>query len=570
MMLFVATALLGVMLSTEVFAADSVSYAFIPKTYQNNSGPSYEVLDKYADMASLRSVLDSNLKACKERFDLSGYKIPLSEIDSVALYIYKDIPEAFHVEGMGYSTAKSYVSTLYVEYNMNQTEYEAALEKCRAVAKNMLTGLDAAGLTETDKALILHDRLAVHNEYDISHQAPYTFEMYGALINRTSVCEGYAKAYSYLLDQVGITNYYCTSDLLNHGWNIVYIDGIKYHVDVTWDDPLYDQTGYVRHTNFLRSTTGIIATDHVVGGAIDFDHTPSDTRFDSAEWQKSETAFQLLNGQLYYVNSYNQKLMKLQDGADAVVADVSDTWYTGEGNWGGGFQMLSSDGVDLLFSKSTAVYRYCTETGATEKVWSPTMASGFRIFGFAYEDGYLICDTYSSPNFLENTKKLYQVKQAYTPHAHACKHSYDNACDTVCNDCGAVRTVLSHVYDNACDTTCNECGQVRSTTHLYSNACDASCNTCGATRTPPHLYSDSSDADCNLCGADRPARLPGDLDGNGLLEISDAIYLLFHVNFEEDYPVNQAVDYDGNGQIEIADAIYLLFHVNFEDDYPLH
>ena len=27
------------------------------------------------------------------------------------------------------------------------------------------------------------------------------------------------------------------SDALNHAWNKVYIDGVAYHVDVTWDDP---------------------------------------------------------------------------------------------------------------------------------------------------------------------------------------------------------------------------------------------------------------------------------------------------------------------------------------------
>ena len=67
-----------------------------------------------------------------------------------------------------------------------------------------------------------------------------------------------------------------------------------------------------------------------------------------------------------------------------------------------------------------------------------------------------------------------------------------------------------------------------------------------------------------------PTYTPGDVDENGEVEISDAIYLLYHVNFEEDYPVHQAVDFDGNGKLEISDAIYLLYHVNFEEDYPLY
>ena len=65
-----------------------------------------------------------------------------------------------------------------------------------------------------------------------------------------------------------------------------------------------------------------------------------------------------------------------------------------------------------------------------------------------------------------------------------CTHTYDNACDTTCNDCGEER-VTEHVYDNACDADCNVCGDTRTPAdHVYDNACDASCNVCGDERTP--------------------------------------------------------------------------------------
>lgn len=62
-------------------------------------------------------------------------------------------------------------------------------------------------------------------------------------------------------------------------------------------------------------------------------------------------------------------------------------------------------------------------------------------------------------------------------------HTYDNACDTTCNVCGATRTVGEHVYDNACDTTCNVCGATRTASeHVYENAYDETCKVCGAAR----------------------------------------------------------------------------------------
>ena len=42
-----------------------------------------------------------------------------------------------------------------------------------------------------------------------------------------------------------------------------------------------------------------------------------------------------------------------------------------------------------------------------------------------------------------------------------CEHTYDNACDATCNECGEVREVGAHDYAAAdCDTakTCKNCG----------------------------------------------------------------------------------------------------------------
>ena len=83
-----------------------------------------------------------------------------------------------------------------------------------------------------------------------------------------------------------------------------------------------------------------------------------------------------------------------------------------------------------------------------------------------------------------------------------------------------------------------------------------------------HEYTDESDSDCNGCG--KVKYLLGDVNGDEKVDLDDAIYLLYHVNFQSIYPVNQPVDFDGSGNADLDDAIYLLYHVNFSSLYPLH
>ena len=65
------------------------------------------------------------------------------------------------------------------------------------------------------------------------------------------------------------------------------------------------------------------------------------------------------------------------------------------------------------------------------------------------------------------------------------------------------------------------------------------------------------------------AIIRGDMDGNGMKDTADAIYLLRHTMRESKYPLDQNGDVNGDGVKNADDAIYLLRHIMRESRYPL-
>lgn len=171
----------------------------------------------------------------------------------------------------GLSTMSSFADAYTVPKNnsgtYNKDVYESAVQNAlrEALGKNM--GKD---MTEFQKALALHDWLVLNCRYDESKARTNTHSAYGAIVEGFAVCDGYAKAYNDLLGRVGITaekvegfkKISASGDPQPHAWSRVTINGIKYYVDVTGDDPVPDVIGRVGHTYFLVSDTQLKRSDY--------------------------------------------------------------------------------------------------------------------------------------------------------------------------------------------------------------------------------------------------------------------------------------------------------------------
>ena len=273
---------------TAVFAASEVAYA-VETDHQNNfeAYESIEPLQEAVDMEELKAVLFNGFYQCAQFIDISAFHIrnTTDNINALKNLIFNEMPVCFHISSYSRWSLSGEITRIEPSYTISASAYQKMYWQMVAVKDKLLQDIKGNDrLTDAEKALLIHDRLALNCEYDF-HNTDNMYNTYGALVKGTAVCQGYAEAYDYLLEEVGIESELCSSEQLNHVWNIIYIDHIPYHVDVTWDDERWDNVergvvGMVSHENFLRSSDGIYSTSYP-HNANDYDTTPNDTTYDN-------------------------------------------------------------------------------------------------------------------------------------------------------------------------------------------------------------------------------------------------------------------------------------------------
>lgn len=123
-------------------------------------------------------------------------------------------------------------------------------------------------MTDAEKVRVLHNYLVANCEYDIVNYNKGTITQesrlaYGALINKKAVCQGYCAAFSLLCGRAGVSCIVVGGNAPNshdsHAWNVVLIDGKRYHVDTTHDDPVPDQKGIISDKYFCLTEDEMIS-----------------------------------------------------------------------------------------------------------------------------------------------------------------------------------------------------------------------------------------------------------------------------------------------------------------------
>ena len=99
---------------------------------------------------------------------------------------------------------------------------------------SLLASWDTSSMSDMQKVKLVHDYIVTNVEYDYSYSK---YSAYNALIEGSSVCQGYALLTYRMLRGLGLQTR-IISGLGNsdrHAWNIVKIGNKYYNIDCTWD-----------------------------------------------------------------------------------------------------------------------------------------------------------------------------------------------------------------------------------------------------------------------------------------------------------------------------------------------
>ncbi len=194
------------------------------------------------------------------------------ELERVWLAVMYDNPELIMLGRECMLVSRDRRFWFSCEYAMTEEEYKK--KKAELQAKTDELGAKIAECSsDFDRELLIHDTIIDSCKYTDSDNLVAS-SAYGVLVNGSASCEGYAKAAKLLLDNAGIENYVITGTAKRddgasegHMWNIVFIDGQPYNLDLTWDDPIGEGTAQNKRYAYFNVTDEELLKTHTFSDA---------------------------------------------------------------------------------------------------------------------------------------------------------------------------------------------------------------------------------------------------------------------------------------------------------------
>lgn len=150
--------------------------------------------------------------------------------------------------------------TITVSKTYSKDDIKMINNKVEQISNTLLINNNS---TDIDKIRLIHDFIINNSKYDTERSNNNIINYrsdtaYGPLFEGYGICGGYSDAMQLFLEKLNIKNFKVASE--SHIWNAVNLDGVWYHLDLTWDDPVtYSGANLLEYDYFLIDTGKLIS-----------------------------------------------------------------------------------------------------------------------------------------------------------------------------------------------------------------------------------------------------------------------------------------------------------------------
>ena len=481
------------------------------------------------DATALEKLIVEGIKAWQTSIDVSELGLTRDDINNGAVRsIINSHPEFISLSG-GYTywTSGSSITKIAFTYLTNAKEEQQELD---AALQEVKSKIDTSGMSDEEIVLAYHEYLtstvsyAYEDYFNGTIAANHGYDMYGALVKHSCVCQGYAETMFYLLREAGLSCAIASSENINHAWNIVKIRGNWYHIDATWDDPVWDMHGRSYHDYFLVSFDTMNKntlinhtkdrTDMVVSAQWGDTYTTAvDTTYESGKfWNGIEKAIFYKDGYWYSISegssktSFNINKYQYSTNINKVLYSGTAKWTTPSGGYYSGvYSSIYLRGDNLYFTTPDSLNKIditSTNVTPTELINIRTQynsSTGNNLYAFGEQYGKLVYFITDSPNIKKtkdssNSSKYNKEYAEYT-FEMCISHKWDAGVVTkeptytstgtkkyTCTNCGETKietiaklVCTSHVWDSG--------KVVTAPTYKTEGTKKYTCKNCGTTKT---------------------------------------------------------------------------------------
>ncbi len=191
----------------------------------------------------------NGISAYADRIDIKSCGITMDELKVVYSSMRNDFPELFWIYNNCevYSSGEN-VTDCLPSYVYGKNDTIRMIGQLEQIENTMEARV--AGKSDYEKVMFVFNYIIDSTQYDLDSYNDYqsgnlteslesSCNIYGTLVGRKALCEGYSKTVQFLLNGMGIECLYVTgkSEGEGHAWNYVKLDGVYYGLDVTWCDP---------------------------------------------------------------------------------------------------------------------------------------------------------------------------------------------------------------------------------------------------------------------------------------------------------------------------------------------